>query len=122
MPEVTLNDAFLPATRNSPELAARIIAAFKEWFAPENVRLRRPSMAGEDFGLYGLTDDKIPIFMFDVGGVRPEDFKANRETGKPLAGLHSAFWAPLPEPTIRTGVTAMTAAVLDLMNKAELTR
>lgn len=29
--------------------------------------------------------------------------------------LHSSHWAPDPEPTIKTGVTAMTAAVLDLL-------
>jgi hypothetical protein len=31
--------------------------------------------------------------------------------------LHSSLFAPLPEPTIRTGVKAMTCAVLDLMKK-----
>jgi hippurate hydrolase len=35
--------------------------------------------------------------------------------GTPLPGLHSSAFAPLPGPTIRTGVRAMTAAVLDLM-------
>jgi len=31
--------------------------------------------------------------------------------------LHSSKFAPVPEPTIRTGMVAMTAAVLDLMKK-----
>jgi hypothetical protein len=31
--------------------------------------------------------------------------------------LHSALFAPVPAPTIRTGVLGMTAAVLDLMKK-----
>jgi hypothetical protein len=34
-----------------------------------------------------------------------------------LPGLHSAFFAPVASPTIRTGVLAMSAAVLDLMKK-----
>jgi hypothetical protein len=32
-----------------------------------------------------------------------------------LPGLHSSRFAPLPEPTTRTGVEAMTVAVLELM-------
>jgi hypothetical protein len=35
----------------------------------------------------------------------------------PLPGLHSALFAPVPEPTLRTGVKAMTSAVLDLLKK-----
>ena len=36
-------------------------------------------------------------------------------TGKPLPSLHSPLFAPAADPTIKTGVTAMTAAVLELM-------
>ena len=76
-------------------------------------------MGGEDFGEYGRTEHKIPIFMFFVGGVRPEAIKESERTGKPLPSLHSPLWAPLPEPTIKTGVTAMTAAVLELTRKKD---
>ena len=38
----------------------------------------------------------------------------SKKTGKPLAFLHSSGFAPLPEPTIKTAITAMTAAVLEL--------
>jgi hypothetical protein len=34
-----------------------------------------------------------------------------------LPSLHSALFAPLPEPTLRTGIKAMTSAVLELMKK-----
>jgi len=70
-------------------------------------------MGGEDFSEYGRTRDKIPICQFWLGGVRPEAIKE----GKPLPSLHSPFWAPAAEPSIKTGVTAMTAAVLELMGK-----
>jgi hippurate hydrolase len=43
--------------------------------------------------------------------------KQSRETGTPLPSLHSALFQPLPEPTLRTGVKAMTSALLDLMKK-----
>jgi hypothetical protein len=34
--------------------------------------------------------------------------------GKPLPVNHSPFFAPVPEPTIRTGVLAMVLAVLNV--------
>ena len=39
-------------------------------------------------------------------------------TGEPLPSLHSSKFAPLPEPTIKTGVTALTAA-LTIHRRAE---
>ena len=40
-----------------------------------------------------------------------------RKPGTSLPSLHSSKFAPVPEPTIRTGVIGMTSAVLDLMKK-----
>jgi hypothetical protein len=41
----------------------------------------------------------------------------SQKTGVPLPSLHSSLFWPVPEPTIRTGVKAMTVAVLELMKK-----
>lgn len=41
----------------------------------------------------------------------------SRRTGTPLLGLQSSLWAPVPEPTIRTGVKAMTSVVLDSLKR-----
>jgi hippurate hydrolase len=49
--------------------------------------------------------------------VKREVFAAAQRGGKPLPSLHSPFWAPDAEPTIKAGITAMTAAVLELMKK-----
>jgi hippurate hydrolase len=73
-------------------------------------------MASEDFGYLSL-DQKIPATIFWLGAVDPVKVKQSRETGTPLPSLHSALFAPLPEPTLRTGVKAMTSAVLELMKK-----
>jgi hippurate hydrolase len=40
-----------------------------------------------------------------------------KRTGKTIPSLHSPLFAPSSEPTIRAGVKAMTAAVLELMKK-----
>ena len=36
-----------------------------------NVVATKPMMGAEDFGLFGRTEDKIPIFMFWAGAVNP---------------------------------------------------
>jgi amidohydrolase len=116
LPVVTvLDNESIPATYNNPALAQQVASVFRAWFGSDKVVQNEPSMGGEDFGEFGRTADKIPIFMFVVGGVKPEALKAHELTGQPLPSLHSSRWAPDPEPTIKTGVTAMTAAVLDLL-------
>jgi len=115
LPEVKGGKEFTPALWNSPELAQRLTGVFKAWFGETNVCAEQPSMGGEDFSEYGRTNPKIPIFMFRVGGVHPEAYAESQRTGQPLPSLHSPLWAPAPEPTITAGVTAMSAAVLDLM-------
>jgi hippurate hydrolase len=55
--------------------------------------------------------------MFHLGAADPAKFKEAQEQGMRLPGPHSSEFAPVPEPTIRTGVKAMTVAVLDLMKK-----
>lgn len=117
MPIVEINDDFTPATYNDPKLTARLVGVFQKWFGEANVLEQPPSMGGEDFAEYGRTDPKVPICMFSIGGVKRESYDAAKGGGKPLISLHSPFWSPDPEPTLKTGVTAMSAAVLELMTK-----
>jgi hippurate hydrolase len=117
LPEVKLSDEFTPATFNPPELTERLAKTFKSWLGEENVQQVKPVMGGEDFSEYGRTAEKIPICFFHVGGVKREVFDEATRTGKTLPSLHSPFWAPDPESTLKTGITAMTAAVLELMGK-----
>jgi hypothetical protein len=49
--------------------------------------------------------------------VYPERVAAERNGGPPLPGNHSPLFAPVPKPTIQTGVTAMTLAVLSAFDQ-----
>lgn len=115
LPEMKIEDESSPATYNDPQLTDKIVNVFKAWFGEQNVIRKQPVMGAEDFSEFGRTAEKIPILMFTVGGVKPETYKESKNSGAALPSLHSAFWAPVPEPTIKTGVAAMTAAVLELM-------
>lgn len=118
LPDVHVRrDEFTPATYNNPELAKRVAAAAKTVLGNDNVVSKEPTMGGEDFSEYTLPDRSIPTFMFSVGAVDPAKLADSKKSGTPLPSLHSSKFAPVPEPTIRTGVIAMTAAVLDLMKK-----
>jgi hippurate hydrolase len=104
------------STYNDPQLIERLVVTFKQAFGEENVVKMPPMMASEDFGYFSM-DQKIPATIFWLGASDPAKVKASRESGVALPGLHSALFAPVPEPTLRTGVKAMTSAVLDLMKK-----
>jgi hippurate hydrolase len=69
----------------------------------------------EDFGVFGLEGHKIPTMMFRLGAMDPAKFAAAEAAGKALPGLHNSRFEPLPEPTLRTGVTAMTALAIALL-------
>ena len=104
------------ATYNDPQLTERLAAVFVKALGPDNVVKLPPAMASEDFGYLSL-EQKIPAVQFSLGAVDPATVKHSKETGTPLPSLHSALFQPLPEPTLRTGIKAMTSAVLDLMKK-----
>jgi hippurate hydrolase len=118
MPVVTVvEQEAAHATYNDPALTRRVRAAVTAWLGPDRVVKAEPIMASEDFSQYGRTVEKVPICFFIIGASAPEKLAESRRTGIPLPSLHSSKFAPVPEPTIRTGVTAMTAAALDLLAK-----
>jgi hippurate hydrolase len=104
------------ATYNDPQLTERLGAAFVKALGSDNVVKLPPVMMSEDFGYLSL-DQKIPTALFTLGAVDPAKVKQSKEGGPPLPSLHSALFAPVPEPTLRTGVKSMTSAVLELMKK-----
>lgn len=117
-PIVTFSeDEFTPSTYNDPVLTRRVAAALAQELGKENVIQTEPVMGGEDFSRYALEGNQIPICMFWLGAVPPARWKEAKERGETLPSLHSAEFAPEAETALRTGVRAMTAAVLDLMKK-----
>ena len=119
LPQVHVRkEEFVPATYNNPELTKQLVGIWKNSLGADNVEMVDPTMGGEDFAEFSLPDHSIPAVDFHVGAVAPEKMAASKKPGAPpLPSLHSSKFAPVPEPTIRTGMVAMTSAVLDLMKK-----
>ena len=106
---------FTPALVNDGPLTQKTAALFKEVLGADRVKVRPPTMGGEDFGRFGR--EGVPIFMYFLGTVPPEKVAESRKKDEPLPSLHSDLYAPVPEPSIRTGVTTLAASVLNLMGK-----
>jgi hippurate hydrolase len=117
LPVVSHHDEeFTPSTYNDPALIERLAGLWPGVLGEEAVARLQPVMGGEDFSRYAL-EGEIPIALVWLGAVDPETIRHAEETGATLPSLHSSGFAPLPEPAIRTGVLAMTSAVLELMGK-----
>ena len=110
MPEVIIPEEHIPSNYNNPELTRMLVASAGEAIGKDNVLYVEPTMGGEDFSMYGNTKEKVPTVMYWLGTVTEEKIKAGN-----LPGLHSPYYYPTPEETIKTGVKVSTQTLMDLM-------
>jgi amidohydrolase len=115
MPIVKLGES-TPVTYNDPALSERLRAPAVAALGKEHVEDAKAVMGSEDVGLFTL-DGKIPGMMYWLGAADPAKLAESHKTGAPLPSPHSALFAPVYEPAIKTGVTAMTAMALDLLKE-----
>jgi hippurate hydrolase len=112
-----LDDESSPATYNDPALTLRVKAALLTALGAPNVIDDEPLMASEDFGLFGLEGKQIPIVMFWLGAMDPAKLAAAQAAGQTIPGPHTSRFEPVPEPTLRTGVIAMTSVATALLQR-----
>jgi amidohydrolase len=116
-PIVTIDPGeFTPALYNNSALTAKTVNIFRQILGEKNVIARQPIMGGEDFSRYGR--EGVPIFLYFLGVFSPERVAdSQKPNARPLPSLHSDLFYPIPEPSIKTGVTTMSMAVLNLLGK-----
>jgi hippurate hydrolase len=113
-PEPTVEiEEYTPATINNPELVARVVPYLTHALGADHAKPTDPVMGAEDFALYA--EGNVPIMMFWLGTISRERLGAASAAGGVLPTLHSARFYPETEPTIATGIRAMTAAVVGLL-------
>ena len=113
-PTVTF-DAGASAVVNDAGVTARTAPVFKAAFGERAVVAPGPGSASEDYSEFIIAG--VPSLFWGLGGYDPKviaDYAARHE---PLPSNHSPQFAPAPEPAIRTGVEAMTLAVLNVLGK-----
>jgi hippurate hydrolase len=114
-PEIKIEQAeFTPSLTNDPAFTKRAVAALGKAIGEENVKARPPKMGGEDFSRYGR-DGGSQIFLFWLGTIEPKRVAESEKTSVPLPSLHSDRYYPVPEPSIRIGVTGLSSIALDLL-------
>lgn len=100
---------------NDDDLIARTAPVFQAAFG-DKAFVKPFTTASEDFSLFGQ-DGKVPLMFFFIGVHDPQKMQEAAAKGQSLPFNHSPFYAPVPEPTIKTGVKAMTLAVMNLLPK-----
>ncbi len=111
-PEVVVSEG-TPSTRNDEKLTATVRRAFVQALGQENVQEAELQMWGEDFSRYGRSG--VPSVMYFLGVVTQKRLDRYHDLETVSPPLHSAQFYPDIDISIQTGVTSMSAAVLELM-------
>ncbi|MEU7018816.1 amidohydrolase [Streptomyces sp. 2RAF24] len=115
-PEITELNSF-PVTVNDERATDTVLTAIGEALGRERVFTLPQTLTGsEDFGVFG-TALGVPSVFWHFGGADPALFRdvdpeALLTDGLPetVPANHSPYFAPVPDPTIGIGVTALLAA------------
>lgn len=110
-PDIEIGRQQADAVVNDPALTASSGEVFRAAFGDKAILDPNPITASEDYSLFVKAGVTRSLF-FLIGVYDPDRIAAADRGGPPLAFNHSPHYAPVPEPTIRTGVEAMTLAVL----------
>jgi len=110
-PAVTSLHTF-PITVVDDAAMQAIAAVFRGHFGAERVVESPSPLAGsEDVGFFG-TAAGVPTAFWFWGGYELQRFEDAAAAGKPVPSNHSPQFAPVLEPTLSTGIEALTVAAL----------
>jgi amidohydrolase len=111
-PKITIGDTAWSIV-NDPDLTARTAAVLKQAFGANAQLMATPGTASEDFSEFLRAG--VPGLQLGMGALDPAVMAKAKATGVPPPGNHNPGFAPVPEPTIKAGVLAMTLSVMNLM-------
>ena len=112
-PEFSWDAADLPMLISDPEATRVTVEALGRHFGAERLIETGPLTTSEDAGVLGRSA-KVPTVYWLLGGTDPATAIAafSEGRGDRLPANHSPEFAPVIEPTLSTGVEALTAAAL----------
>ena len=111
-PEITPLDSYAMVV-NDADANQKVGDAFRRHFTAERVEKTTPTSASEDFGCFGA-EWKVPTVFWFVGGTDPQIYAKAQAAGQlnALPTNHNPRFAPVIEPTLRTGVETLVVATL----------
>jgi len=104
-----------PPIYNDPELAQRMFSAFRGVLGNQQVVRTERFTFSDDFSQFGTCDAGIPLCYFLLGTAKNPTTAGGTVAKNSSPGIHNPAYAPLPEPSIKTGVKAMAAAILEIL-------
>lgn len=114
-PEFTTLDSY-PLTENDAKATAKVAEAFHVQFG-DKAQETLPASASEDFSVFGR-NWKVPYVFWFVGGTDPQTYleaKKNNQINT-IPSNHSPKFAPVIDPTLKTGLQAMMTAAAAWFN------
>jgi hippurate hydrolase len=113
-PEIKITEG-AKAVVNDPAVVATAEKVLKTAFG-DKFKPSPPGTPSEDYSEF--INAGVPSMFFNIGVYEPERVAAAADgTGPQLPSNHSPLFAPVPKPTIETGVEAMTLAVLSAFDQ-----
>lgn len=109
-----------PLMFNDEDACARALAAIGDVVGHDKLNDPGASSGSEDVGVFG-TSANVPVCYWLLGGTDPDAFAKADAAGtrnRDIPQNHSPFFAPVMEPTLTNGVTALTAAALAWLGPA----
>ncbi|MDH6195505.1 amidohydrolase [Mycobacterium frederiksbergense] len=114
-PAVTAMHSF-PVTVVDAPVMQELARVFRGHFGADRVFESPSPLAGsEDVGVFGTTAG-VPTAFWFWGGYAQERIDESARSGRPVPSNHSPQFAPVLEPTLTTGVEALTIAALSRLN------
>jgi hippurate hydrolase len=109
-PEITPLDHYALVV-NDADANQKVGDAFRRYFPEERVEKSLPTSASEDFGCIGA-QWKVPSVFWFVGGTDAEIYAKAQAAGRlnDLPTNHNPRFAPVIQPTLRTGVETLVVA------------
>ncbi|HXA84230.1 MAG TPA: amidohydrolase [Candidatus Dormibacteraeota bacterium] len=101
------------AVYNDPVLTQHLAATLEGVLGKGTVVTEDPIMTSEDYSYF--VEQGVPSFYFTLGVADAQKLAEAKAAGKQLPSNHSPLFAPVPEPSLKTGMTAEVAILRDLL-------
>ena len=105
-----------PLTHNDKEVNNAIEKSFSSWFGENHKSKPKPHLASEDVSILASSVNRPCCYWF-FGGIDAKDWdeRENNGTLDEIAVNHSPYFAPVLQPTLKTGVEALTVAIMTFL-------
>lgn len=107
-----------PLTINDDTVTDTIEKSFSQYFKENHKSVVKPHLASEDVTILASSVDKPCCYWF-FGGIDANEWDQREKNGtlNDIPVNHSPYFAPVIQPTLKTGIDALTVAILTFLGK-----